>query len=316
MKNYIVRRYISEDYAIWNDFISSAKNATFLFHRDFMEYHINRFEDFSLMVFQDDKLVSVIPANKLDSMVYSHQGLTYGGFVFHEKIKMIVVKYILDDVILFLKQQRITSLIIKDIVSIYTKEPTYEVGCLVIQKGGNLYRRDMNLALNLKDLNRISKSKQKHYKKNLDRGIEIIQETIFNNFWQNVLQPRLKEKFGAKPVHSINEITYLSQKFPDKIEQYNAYFEGEIVAGLTIFKFDNVIKSQYGATTCKGEKIRALDFLYFKLIEKYKDEFSFFDMGTISENDGKDFNEGLLNQKEELGCCVFNQDHYKLEIND
>ena len=30
----------------WNNFVDSAKNSTFLFNRDFMDYHSDRFEDF------------------------------------------------------------------------------------------------------------------------------------------------------------------------------------------------------------------------------------------------------------------------------
>ena len=75
MKNYIVRHYTSKDFAIWNAFSSTAKNATFLFHRDFMEYHQDRFQDFSLLVFEEDKLVSILPANRVGDTVFSHQGL-------------------------------------------------------------------------------------------------------------------------------------------------------------------------------------------------------------------------------------------------
>ena len=81
MKNYTVRRYSSEYFELWNAFISIAKNATFLFHRDFMEYHSDRFQDFSLLVFEGEKLMSVLPANRVGDTVFSHQGLTYGGLV-------------------------------------------------------------------------------------------------------------------------------------------------------------------------------------------------------------------------------------------
>jgi dTDP-4-amino-4,6-dideoxygalactose transaminase len=37
VKNYTIKRYQENDYANWNDFISQAKNATFFFHRDFMD---------------------------------------------------------------------------------------------------------------------------------------------------------------------------------------------------------------------------------------------------------------------------------------
>jgi hypothetical protein len=43
---------------LWNEFVAHAKNATFLFHRDFMEYHSDRFEDYSLLIFdgKDNKV--------------------------------------------------------------------------------------------------------------------------------------------------------------------------------------------------------------------------------------------------------------------
>jgi hypothetical protein len=47
VKNYTVKQYQESDYECWNTFVNQAKNATFLFHRDFMEYHKDRFEDYS-----------------------------------------------------------------------------------------------------------------------------------------------------------------------------------------------------------------------------------------------------------------------------
>ncbi|MFT7164355.1 MAG: hypothetical protein ACI9CZ_000928, partial [Flavobacterium sp.] len=88
MKNYSVRKYQESDYANWNAFIGQAKNATFLFHRDFMEYHKDRFQDNSLIVSYKDKWIGVMPANKVGNETFSHQGLTYGGLVYNEKSKL------------------------------------------------------------------------------------------------------------------------------------------------------------------------------------------------------------------------------------
>ena len=106
----------------------------------------------------------------------------------------------------------------------------------------------------------------------------------------------------------------MANKFPENIFQYNVYFEDEIVAGITLFHFGNVVKSQYGATTNRGEKLRALDFLFITLIEEFQNKVAFFDMGTVTENNEKGYNPGLLKQKEELGCGIYNQDFYSLEI--
>jgi hypothetical protein len=74
------------------------------------------------------------------------------------------------------------------------------------------------------------------------------------------------------------------------------------------------VKSQYGATTSLGEKMRALDYLFITLLNEFKDKFDFFDMGTVSENEGKTINQGLLKQKQELGCSISDQKYYSFEL--
>jgi len=281
-----------------------------------MEYHSDRFEDFSLMVYDEKKLVAVLPANRVGETVYSHQGLTYGGLVLPLKIKANVTIEIIDAVVLFLKQNAVLELLYKQLPILYFSKVSNEIDYFLLQKGAHLLRKDMNLAINLsKDL-MISKSKLKHFNKS-NANLQIVEETDFTFFWNYVLQPRLKDKYNLKPVHNLAEISLLKSYFPDNIKQFSAYFEEQMVAGITIFDFGNVIKSQYGSTTKEGEQLRALDFLYITLINKYKKEGKlYFDMGIVNENEGKEFNSGLLNQKEELGCDIYNQDYYKWTFND
>ena len=86
---YQIQKYSNEHYKEWNNFVAHAKNATFLFHRDFMEYHQDRFEDYSLLLFDDNQeLIAVLPANRVGETLFSHLGLTYGGIVLQEKTKL------------------------------------------------------------------------------------------------------------------------------------------------------------------------------------------------------------------------------------
>ena len=307
--------YHKADFKIWNVFITKAKNATFLFHRDFMEYHKDRFNDFSLMVFEQEKLIAVLPANKVGNEVFSHQGLTYGGLVLENSIGGALVEIIFQQILDFLNKNLIANLYLKPIVSIYQKAAAFEMEYLLVLKGATLYRRDMNLAINFSHPVLISKSKLKHHKKDAALVLVVKKEFEFEKFWNSVLIPRLKEKYQVNPVHSLPEIQSLAQKFPDNIFQYNVYLDDEILAGITIFHFGNVIKSQYGATTSKGEKYRALDFLFINLIAHYKEKATYFDMGTVNENNGKTINYGLLKQKEELGCSIYTLDFYKISTN-
>jgi len=315
VKNYSVKQYQVSDFNNWNAFISKAKNATFLFHREFMEYHKERFEDFSLLIFEQEKLLAVIPANRVGDTIYSHQGLTFGGIVYSPKISGEKVAAIIDSLLAYLKEKGIQFFYFKPIPSFYAYGGNHEIDFFLIKKGALLDKKEMNMAINLAMPLTISKSKLKHFRKIEDLDLEIVEEDQLDSFWKLVLEPRLKEKYDAKPVHTLQEITKLKEKFPNNIKQFSVYCNDEIIAGITIFETDKVVKSQYGATTKKGEELRALDFLFINLIKKYKREDKlFFDMGIVNDSNEKGYHAGLLKQKEELGCSVYSQDFYKMNL--
>jgi hypothetical protein len=315
LKNYKVRKYQETDYENWNAFIAKSKNATFLFHRDFMEYHKDRFEDYSLIVLDDEKWVAVLPANVVGNQVFSHQGLTYGGLVFSNIVKAETVETVLDCLVMFMKENSIKTLNYNPVPSFYFPKGNAEVDFLLLKRGAVLVRKEMNLAINFATPLDISKSKLKHFRKCQKNEMQIVEENQLEIFWEFVLEPRLLSKHKVKPVHSKDEILFLNSKFPKNLKQYSVQFEGQIVAGITLFETEYVVKSQYGATTTKGEELRALDFLFITLIEKYRKAGKlFFDMGTVKENNKSGYNTGLLKQKEELGCSVYSQDFFKLDL--
>ena len=48
-----VIRYEDADKDMWNKFNAESKNSLFMFNRNFMDYHKDRFLDHSLMFFND-----------------------------------------------------------------------------------------------------------------------------------------------------------------------------------------------------------------------------------------------------------------------
>ena len=79
-----VRPYNESFYEMWDEFVSSSRNATFLFRRAFMDYHRDRFVDASLLLFDEkNTLRALFPASlhEAEHEVRSHGGLTYGGLL-------------------------------------------------------------------------------------------------------------------------------------------------------------------------------------------------------------------------------------------
>ena len=123
MKNYTIKKYETKDFCYWNAFIGKSKNATFLFHRDFMEYHQDRFQDYSLIVLDGEKWLAVLPANGLGNQVFSHQGLTYGGLIYNEKVKLASVIAIFKSILSFLNDTKMEKLQLKLLPAIYHQKP-------------------------------------------------------------------------------------------------------------------------------------------------------------------------------------------------
>lgn len=306
---YLIKKYQPKYFTQWNSFIENSKNGTFLFHRDFMEYHNDRFEDFSLMVYKGVQLIAVMPANKSENTFYSHQGLTYGGLILQSSIGVVKVESVFLTIIDYLKKLKFTTLKIKNSPLIYHKLPSFELEPLLHRLSATLYNREQNLAIDYRYGLKIHKTKRKHFERNHDLGFVIKKNDDFSKFWNEVLIPRLQVKHNVMPVHTIEEITTLNKKFKENIIQYEIYLKDELLAGITLFLTDTVVKSQYGAVTGKGEKYRALDYLFLYLINKFKEKgYHYFDMGTVVGNTS------LLKQKEELGCSQYLQDFYELKL--
>lgn len=313
MKKYTIIQYDASYFSLWNAFVGQAKNATFLFHRNFMEYHFERFEDFSLLVFDGKKLVAVLPANKGGTVLYSHQGLTYGGLVYSDQSNQSSIISIFKTVLTYLHENNFEQLVLKTIPSIYHKKPAEELLYALFLVEAKLIRRDTLSVMDLSNEFSFSKLRKRGIQKAIKWGLEIREETEFDSFWNKILIPNLAERHNAKPVHSVEEITQLKKDFPANIRQFNVYSQGKIVAGTTIFETETVAHCQYISKFEKGENLGSLDFLYDYLIYKKFAKKHFFDFGVSNDDQGKKLNEGLCFWKESFGASTVVQDFYEVE---
>ena len=313
MKTYTVKIYQDSDYNQWNTFVALAKNATFLFHRDFMEYHKDRFEDYSLIVLDGERWVAVLPANIEEAKVFSHQGLTYGGLVYGEKIKLASIIEIFKTVLFFLNGNNIKKLELKLIPSIYHKKPAEELQYALFLAQGQLIRRDSMAVIDLSLNINIASGRKEGVKKGIINRLEIKEVAHFEDFWNKILIPNLVLKHQAKPVHSLQEITKLKVLFPKNIRQFNVYENGNIVAGTTIFESENVAHSQYISGKEDKNELGGLDVLHHHLLSEVFNKKKFFDFGISNENKGRKLNNGLAYWKESFGASTIVHDYYEVE---
>lgn len=278
-----------------------------------MEYHSDRFTDFSLLVFDKSKLIAVLPANIKSNELHSHQGLTYGGLVYDQKLKLTSVISVFQAVLQFLKESAIDKLNIKSIPYIYHKHPSQELEYALFLANAKLTRRDSLAVIESSQKIKIAANRLEGVKKAQAHSLKIVETDDFAPFWNEILIPNLQEKYGVEPVHILEEITILKQRFPDNIKHYIVMHNNDIVAGTVLFETDTVIHAQYISANETKNELGSLDFLYHYLITEVYSQKKFFDFGISNEEQGRKLNEGLQFWKEGFGARTVVQDFYEVE---
>lgn len=299
---------------IWNSFISNSKNGTFLFNRNYMEYHKNRFDDFSLLFYKKNELLGVLPANidKEDNILHSHQGLSYGGLIINKKVRFSDIANMFESLKDFCKSQKIKSIIYKKVPYIYYDYPSSEDDYYLSTTGASLYRRDLGCAIKITEPIKFNNSKKSSLKKAQKSNIVCKQSYDFESYHE-IISNSLQQH-NATPVHSIKEMKELSKNFPNNIKLFCAYKNDIIISGVLLFIENNVIHTQYMASSDLGKEFGGLEMIINFLIEKFKDEKEFLSFGISTEKGGEILNEGLLWQKESLGGRSICHDFYKINF--
>src|SRR2546423_4354039 len=111
-----IRVYDDSQKQIWDTFVRSSKNGTFLFLRDYVDYHRERFCDHSLLIENGNgQLIALLPAHHDGAAFISHAGLTYGGFITSEAMKVPKMLQVFEAVLTYLQERDFNKFIYKTI---------------------------------------------------------------------------------------------------------------------------------------------------------------------------------------------------------
>ncbi len=281
-----------------------------------MEYHQDRFEDFSLLIYKNEKLVAVLPANKKDNVVYSHQGLSYGGLVISPKLKLKEYIILCQELLQFLESKGITTLELKELPGFYCTLPAEEIGYIAQLTQALTRRVDTAAVVDYRNKLPIQSNRMEGVKKAHKQGLRIQEEKSFKAFWDEILLPNLAQKHNALPTHTSEEIALLHQQFPKHIRQFNVY-KGEIlVAGATIFETKTTAHVQYISGNEQKQELGSLDFLFEELINRTFAHKQYFDFGISNENHGAQLNSGLSYWKECFGARTILHRFYSFDTSN
>lgn len=308
-----IRRYTAEMKSLWDAFVEGSKNGTFLFKRDYMDYHSDRFEDHSLIC-RDDKglIIALLPANEKDGVLYSHQGLTYGGLIFDSRMVLARCIEAFEAIQKYLREAGFTKVVYKPVPNVYHQLPSDEdLFAIVNICGASLTRRMLSSVVDLKNRLPLRQNRRTALNKARQSGIVVKKSEDFATFW-TILEENLSKTYGAKPVHNLVEIERLRKSSPDNIHLLAGELSGRMLGGIVLYETSTVTHTQYISATDEGKKLGVIDAIMEHVMST--SEKRYLDIGTSAGDNGELLNQSLLFQKEGFGGRGICYDTYEWEV--
>ena len=295
-------RYDSTMAPMWNELARQSRNGTFLHQRGYMDYHRDRFEDCSLVAMHNGKPCALLPACIEDDTLWSHRGLTYGGWLVPLKhYDATVMIGVMDSACDWMRSNGLKRLVYKPVPHIYHRYPCEEDLYALFRHGASLIETNISTTIDLTcpiPLDRGNKSGANAARK---AGIKVGASDDWEGYW-HLLSSLLDERYGTRPVHTLDEIKLLHGRFPENIRLYTATLDGELLAGVVMYYSQPVAHCQYIGASPRGKDSNALTLLFDHLIkESTQQGYRYFDFGISNEDHGRYLNEGLVRQKCRLG---------------
>lgn len=310
-----IKRYSPELKSLWDSFVRESRNATFLFLRDYMDYHSDRFLDSSWIAYKGEKIVAVLPANvSKDGVLHSHQGLTYGGWILPQRhIDGADVLEIFNASIARWKEESYVALDYKPLPYIYASRPSQEDEYALFRLRATRVECNLSTAIPLFRECAYNKLRRRALSKaaSLQFTIKEFEDAAP---LMKMVSECLHDRHNTSPVHTAEEMQLLKERFPREIRFWILEMEGVPHAAVCVYDTGIVAHAQYIATTPYGREHNLLTPLFHHLISKEYSDRSYFDFGTSNEARGTVLNEGLLRQKASFGATGVAYNRYNIAI--
>lgn len=311
----------------WDEITDHSRNSTFLFRRDYMDYHADRFEDHSFIAYRKGKPLAILPANISGTTLHSHQGLTYGGWALPERG--------LDTTEIFgmwkawletCGEVGIERIIYKPLPYIYAQMPSEEDRYMLFLSNAKLIRCDISTTIDLRANPGFNTLQKRHLKK-ASAGIYHLfhdgsEEAGIREF-HSLLTKCLYQRHKVAPVHTLEELTGLINRFRNNIAIWGAYDDNtnELLAATCVYETKTTVHCQYIASSENGRNRNALTYLFNELIEIYKilsrkKDLRYFDFGISNEGEGLKLNPGLNRQKTSYGGSGVAYQRYEISVEE
>ena len=308
----VTERYNISMSAEWDAAVAASRNGTFLHMRGYMDYHSDRFTDFSLVArTEKGHIAAILPAECKGSILRSHGGLTYGGWLMSDKADMNTMLEVWKSARDFATGNGFDTLIYKPVPHIFHRYPAEEDLYALFRDKASIQSVQISSVIDLDRPLPFDQNARRGVAKARKRSLTVRESDDFATFWK-ILCAVLAERHATAPVHTVSETGLLASRFPDNIRLFGV-FEGEkMIAGTVLYISQTTAHAQYIASDTRGRETGALAMLFDTLVKQFSGSVRYFDFGTSNGDGGLVLNAGLVRQKCGFGARAVAFNTYKV----
>lgn len=306
-----ITRYKEDMKKTWDQFVWTANNGTLFHTRQFLGYHPpERFRDHSLIFSDNKRMLAVLPAaiREIDGrrILSSHCGASYGGFVHREDLSVRSAFDLVESLIQYASSQSIDGIELTFPPVIYLARPSHYLDFALYKNGFVYSRREVSSIIPLDFeadyiLSQFKPEARTAFRKSVKMGVQIRETERFDEFYP-ILKKNLSLRHNVKPTHTLEELKLLKKLFPDRIQQFGAFVDDTLVAGVTNFLAnDRVVLAFYISHDEAYQEYRPVNHLFYEIIRwSIENKYRFLDYGIFTVRE--DPNWGLGKFKESFGA--------------
>jgi hypothetical protein len=203
----------------------------------------------------------------------------------------------------------------KAVPYIYHAVPSNDDLYALFRLGAVRHRCDLSAAIDLDSRQKPSKLRLRDLRKVRKADVTVTSgPEHLEPFWA-VLEANLRTKYSTRPVHTLEEITYLQSSFSEQIQCIVGLIGHRVVAGVVLFQTPRVVHVQYSASTVQGNSVGASTAIIDYAIAKSIDLGArYFDFGVSNEQEGQILNEGLYRFKTSFGAGGVVHEFYEVNL--
>lgn len=289
----------------WDSVAREAVNGHFMFERRFMDYHADRFDDHSLL-FYDDRAhddrgpIAVLPAHRKGGDLVSHAGLPFAGLLWKEDVRMNAMAGCVEAMVEHMAMHEFSRLFYSPVPTPYKRFHDDEDLYQIERAGAVLAGTKVACSARIGSNPGISKNRRAIVNRGARRGLRFERGIALADSYR-IISAFLEERFQKRPVHSLAELELLTRRFPEEIRCDGVVHGDELVHAMITFHSVTCVRLQYTGGTRKGRELHAQDFANVSLLDAPEMQGRWFDFGTSMNPETGDLQSKLHWYKETLG---------------